>query len=42
MELNFGYVAKLVMNSLWTKICTKLLNNSFIMNYFVFMLFLLY
>jgi hypothetical protein len=41
MELIFGYVAILVMNSLWIKICTKLLNRSFIVNYFVFMLFLL-
>jgi hypothetical protein len=42
MELNFGYVARIVMNSLWTKICTKLVNMFLIMNYFVFMLFLLY
>jgi hypothetical protein len=42
MELDFGYVARLVMNSVWTKNCTKLFNRSFYMNYFAFMLFLLY
>jgi uncharacterized protein with PQ loop repeat len=42
MELNFGYVARLVIFILSTKNCTKLVNRSFIMNYFAFMLFLLY
>jgi hypothetical protein len=41
MELKFGYVDRLVMIRLWTKNCTKLLNISFVMNYFAFMLFLL-
>jgi hypothetical protein len=28
MKVTFGYVARLFMNSLWTKICTKLLYRS--------------
>jgi hypothetical protein len=42
MKLNVGYVAIIFMNRLWTKKCTKLLNITFYMNYFAFMLFLLY
>jgi hypothetical protein len=41
MELNFGYVVRHVMYRLWSKVCTKLLNRSFYMIYFVFMLFCL-
>jgi hypothetical protein len=38
MELNFGYVVRNAMCSLWTKTCTKLLSRSFNMIYLVFML----